>query len=170
ARRHGVAGAGRRRGRGVGLRLRRLGQGAVAAVPDLARPARPARPRPAGTRGLGAASGRAGSHAALVPEPLLVARLRLPHARDDPGRGSRRHAAGAPRSPDVAAAACDRSVTLCSPWIGAPATPTIVWRDNVADRLLSWFFLGVVGGVMPLLAELVLRVALRRPHSLTALV
>jgi len=40
----------------------------------------------------------------------------------------------------------------------------------VADRLLSWFFLGVLGGVMPLLAELVLRVALRRPHSLTALV
>jgi hypothetical protein len=40
----------------------------------------------------------------------------------------------------------------------------------VADRILSWFFLTVVGGLMPLLAELVLRVALRRPHSLTALV
>jgi hypothetical protein len=40
----------------------------------------------------------------------------------------------------------------------------------VADRLLSWFFLTVGGGLMPLLAELVLRVALRRPHSLTALV
>jgi len=40
----------------------------------------------------------------------------------------------------------------------------------VADRLLSWFFLGVMGGLMPLLAELVLRVALRRPHSLTALI
>jgi hypothetical protein len=40
----------------------------------------------------------------------------------------------------------------------------------VADRVLSWFFLGVVGGLMPLLAELVLRVALRRPHSLMALV
>jgi hypothetical protein len=40
----------------------------------------------------------------------------------------------------------------------------------VADCILSWFFLTVVGGLMPLLAELVLRVALRRPHSLTALV
>jgi len=40
----------------------------------------------------------------------------------------------------------------------------------VADRLLSWFFLGVVGGLMPLLAELVLRIALRRPHSLPHLV
>lgn len=40
----------------------------------------------------------------------------------------------------------------------------------MADRLLSWFFVGAGGGVMPVLAELVLRVALRRPHSLTALV
>lgn len=40
----------------------------------------------------------------------------------------------------------------------------------MGDRLLSWFFLGAVGGLMPVLTELVLRLVLGRPHSLPDLV
>ena len=62
--------------RGRGLRLRRVRQGAVAAVPDLAHPGRAARARPARALGERAAA-RARPDAALVSVPLLQAGARL---------------------------------------------------------------------------------------------
>ena len=63
-------GASARLGRGGG-RLRRAREGALASVPDLARPARPARARSPRSRSLRIAARGDRADAALVPVPLL---------------------------------------------------------------------------------------------------
>ena len=73
--------AARARVGGGGLRVRRLRQGALAAVPDLADPARAARPRPARAGGERAAGDGARGHPGLVPVPLLGPRAALRHGR-----------------------------------------------------------------------------------------
>ena len=65
----------RRRG---GVRVHRVRQGAVAAVPALARPARAARPRPPRRRCDGAADGRARPHPGVVPAAVLGLRGLVP--------------------------------------------------------------------------------------------
>src|SRR5207245_7924452 len=63
--------------RGGRLRVHRARQGALAAVPDLADPARPGRPRAARAGLRRALYGGDGADAALVPVPLLAARAQL---------------------------------------------------------------------------------------------
>ncbi len=61
--------------RGVRLRVRRRREGALAAVPDLARPARPARSRPKGTSSYPVACCRTRLDTDVVSRPVLLLRL-----------------------------------------------------------------------------------------------
>src|SRR5262249_56183011 len=108
-------------------RVRRAREGAVAAVPDLAAPARAARSWPARALGLRAAAARVRDDPAVVPVALLAARaaLRLGLVvaravpRPDAGRGARRarvaYRPGTRRaSPDVAPPSGPPSTTHAS--------------------------------------------------------